>query len=85
MLSVLGKGKIDDNIQISPNFLLNFYEDLANVLAIGIDTTMKIINATTQQIQTAEEQLKSIDKYDLLVSFPELTEEQFYDITLPTE
>lgn len=53
-------------------------------LAVAIDFNVKI-SAGNGILLTVEKILQNFNLYDSLIACPELTEEQFYDLTLPTE
>lgn len=56
----------------------------STMLAITIDFNLKV-SAGNQTLLTVKQMLQNFNIYDELIACPELTEEQFYDLTLPTE
>lgn len=75
---ILQKVKFQGEIIISP------YPPAGDTLAIAIDWNLKIVSFGGER-QTIKEYLIEVGEYDRIASYPELTEEQFYDTTLPTE
>jgi hypothetical protein len=75
---ILQKVKYNGAITISPYF------PVGDILAIAIDWNLMIVSIGGKQ-QTIKEYLIEVGEYDRIVSYPELTKEQFYDTTLPTE
>ena len=53
-------------------------------LAVAIDFNVKL-SAGNEVLLTVEKILQNYNIYDSLIACPELTKEQFYDTTLPTE
>lgn len=53
-------------------------------LAVAIDFNVKLSDGN-EVLLTVEKILQNGNIYDSLIACPELTEEQFYDLTLPTE
>ena len=80
--TLLGKVINDNNLSIMPGLLITMIDPSNKPLALGIDENMKLYS--NNELKTVKQLLIETNKYDVLLACPELTEEQFYDLTLPT-
>lgn len=88
MLSQLGKVEVSGSMVImsGPFSVIGLNIPNAKIFAIGILFDLKVSSEVNNNtIITIKDDLISSNFYDLLMSCPELTEEQFYDLTVPTE
>jgi hypothetical protein len=82
ILSILRKSKIGEEYIIGTPSA----SSSSNCIALGFDFEAKIyMSGIANPVKTIKEVLIEMQGYDILMSCPELTEEQFYDLTLPTE
>lgn len=89
---------LNENQILAVNFVSLFYKfinrdgyaiiatttDEGTLLAVAIDFNLKL-SAGNEILLTVEKMLQNYNVYDSLIACPELTEEQFYDTTLPIE
>ena len=88
MSSLIGKYRPSDidPIEIVPNFSLQLTSTTNKLFAVGIDMDMLMCHHNiSNELITVRDVLITAQLYDTLIACPELTEEQFYDTTLPTE
>jgi hypothetical protein len=85
-LPIIGKAVNNDTINIVTNPATLTIDPSVKIIAIAIDLTLELyIGSMGGKIESVENLLKQYGAYDLLLSLPTLTKEQFYDLTLPTE
>ena len=80
--TLLGKIINDNDLSIMPGLLITMIDPSNKPLALGIDENVKLYS--NNELKTVKQFLIETNKYDVLLACPELTEEQFYDLTLPT-
>lgn len=89
MFSIIGKYRNTNDEKIYIDTIAGYFATVLALeknfpfLAIGIDFNLK--RGFDNELSTIREVLELQNLYDTLLACPELTEEQFYDLTLPTE